>query len=85
MIIKGSRYSETIETRNDETKSIAVNTEFTTDTYYSIVTYQNETFSSLASSYLKNPTMYWKIADINKSLGYPDTIPSGTVVNIPMK
>lgn len=85
MIIRGSRYLSTSETRNDDTKLIAVNTPYTTDSYYSVVTRQYETFSSLATAHLKDPTLYWKIADLNKSLSYPDFIPQGTVIKIPLK
>ena len=85
MIIKGSRYSETSETRNDDTRSIATSMPYTTDSYFSIVTRQYETFASLATAHLKDPTLYWKIADLNKSLSYPDFIPQGTVIKIPLK
>lgn len=85
MIIKGSRYSETSEARDGKTTTISVSTSYSSDAYHSIVTYQDETFASLANTYMNNPSMYWKIADINKNLGYPDIIPAGTVVNIPLK
>jgi nucleoid-associated protein YgaU len=85
MIIKGSRYSESAETRNGVTNSIATNTEFTSSSYYTVISDQGETFQSLASRYLNNPSMYWKLADVNKSLGYPDVIPMGSVIRIPLK
>lgn len=85
MIIKGSRYSQTSETRNDDTKLIATPTVYTTDTYQSIVTQQNETFASLANDFLNSPNLYWKLADINKNLGYPDVIPAGTTIKVPLR
>lgn len=85
MIIKGSRYSEQSEYRNNDTVTIALPTSFTATSSFAIVTTQNETFSSLASAHLNDPTMYWKIADLNKQLGFADVIPTGTVVTIPLK
>lgn len=84
MIIKGSRYSATVETRNDNTVSIAVPSSYTTGNFFTIVTQENESFESLAADHLGNPTMYWKIADINKHIQYPDFLPVGTVVRIPL-
>jgi hypothetical protein len=85
MIIKGSRYSETTETRNEDTKVIASPKTYSIDSYFSIVTQQYETFASLAAAHLKDPTLYWKIADLNKYLGYPDFIAQGTVIKVPFK
>jgi nucleoid-associated protein YgaU len=85
LIIKGSRYVETSETRNEDTKVIATASSFATDSYQSVITQQNETFASLASDFLNNPNLYWKIADINKDLGYPDVLPAGTTVRVPFK
>lgn len=85
MIIKGSRYVETSETRNEDTKVIATASSYTTDAYQSIITQQNETFASLANDFLNNPNLYWKLADINKNLGYPDVIPAGTTVKVPFR
>ena len=85
MIIKGSRYTETTETRDAESISVAVPTTYSTDSYFTVVTQQDETFASLAHNYLRNVTMYWKIADLNKQLSYPDIIPAGTVIKVPLK
>jgi nucleoid-associated protein YgaU len=85
LIIKGSRYKENTETRNEDTKVIAEVKPYTTSSYFSVVTQQYETFASLAASHLKDPTLYWKIADLNKSLGYPDFIVTGTVIKVPFR
>ena len=85
MIIKGSRYAENTETRNEDTKVIAEVKTYTIDSYFTIVTQQYETFASIAAAHLKDPTLYWKVADLNKYLGYPDFIVTGTVVKVPFK
>lgn len=85
MIIKGSRYSESIETRNGTTNNVATATSYTNESYYTIVTDQGDTFQSLANRYLNNSLMYWKLADINKAISYPDVIPTGSQIKIPLK
>lgn len=85
MIVKGSRYSEKTETRDDNTNVIATSSSYSTDSYYSVVSEQNDTFERLAGRYLNNSTLYWKIADINKQVRYPDVIPTGTSIRIPLK
>ena len=83
MIVAGSRYEENSETRNDKTVSIAVATEFTTNNFFTIIASETDSFESLASRYLTGPTMWWKIADINKNITFPDYITAGTTVRIP--
>lgn len=83
MIITGSRYSESSETRNDKTVSVALPTTFSTNNYFTIVATGVETFELLAYRYLNDASMWWKIADINKNITFPDYITAGTTVRIP--
>lgn len=84
MIIKGSRYSGKTETRNGETTSLAICSKYTTTSFFTVVSEQGDTFESLAGRFLNNPTLYWQIADINKTVKYPDNIPTGTTIRIPL-
>jgi nucleoid-associated protein YgaU len=84
MIIKGSRYSAKVETRNEDTKTIAVPSTYSTANFFTIIARSGDTFERLASEHLNNPNMYWKIADINKHVSSIDFIPSGTVIRIPL-
>lgn len=43
-----------------------------------------DTFDLLASKYLGDPTRYWEIADINPQVEWPDRIPTGTTIRIPI-
>ena len=83
MIITGSRYTESSETRNGQTLNVAVPTTFTTARFFTITASGNDTFESLAYRYLNSTNMWWKIADINKSIKFPDYISAGTTVRIP--
>jgi hypothetical protein len=84
MIIKGSRYSQSVETRNDTTKNVATPSTFTSNTQFSVIAEEGQTFQYLAALYLNDATMYWKIADINTNITFPDSLSAGTLVNIPI-
>lgn len=84
VVYKGSRYSESVETRNNSTQNIAVSSAFVTSNYISIVTSETQSFEFLAAQYLNDPTLYWKIADINPEFPFPDQIPQGSVLKIPL-
>lgn len=53
-------------------------------TYSVIVTRENDSFERLAHRYLKDPLRYWEIADINPHVEWPDRIPLGTSIRIPV-
>lgn len=84
MIIKGSRYSASVETRNEDTKTISTPSTYSTANFFTIIASNGDTFERLASEHLNNPNMYWKLADLNKHVSSVDFIPSGTVIRIPL-
>lgn len=84
MIIKGSRYSATVETRNDDTKKIATPSNYSTATFFTIISKSGDTFERLAAQHLNNSNMYWKLADLNKHVSTVDFITPGTVIRIPL-
>lgn len=43
-----------------------------------------DTFDLLASKFLGDSTRYWEIADINPQIEWPDRIPTGTTIRIPI-
>lgn len=43
-----------------------------------------DTFDLLASKHLGDSTRYWEIADINPQVEWPDRIPTGTTIRIPL-
>lgn len=84
MIIKGSRYSASSETRNGETQTVATPSVYSTGNFYTIVSKSGDTFERLAAQHLNNSNMYWKLADINQHISSVDFIPVGSVVRIPL-
>lgn len=84
MIIKGSRYVQTSETRNNETKNVATASKYNTDRYITIIAEDGQSLQYLASLYLNDSTMYWKVADLNVNIMFPDRLTAGTIVKIPL-
>lgn len=52
--------------------------------YYQYTSRQGDTFLILAAKVLNDSSRYWEIADINPQVQWPDEIPTGTVLRIPM-
>ena len=52
--------------------------------YYQYVTRENDTFELIAAKVLNDGTRYWEIADINPQIEWPDRIPLGTILRIPV-
>jgi len=78
-----SRYSAQTEYRNNEPFVVAVRAKTTTTSFITHTTREGETMDILATKYLKSPLFYWRIADINPQIPFPDQIPAGTKVRIP--
>lgn len=62
---------------------IAVRKKKGTYNYTTYVTKNGETFESLSTRVFRDPTQYWRIADINPQIKYPDVIPAGTLIRLP--
>lgn len=52
--------------------------------YNVYVSKDGDTFDILAARFLGDSTRYWEIADINPQVQWPDRIPTGTTVRIPI-
>jgi nucleoid-associated protein YgaU len=78
-----SRYSAQSETRNGDTVVVAVRGKTTTPDYITHVSREGDSFESLAARYLGAAIFYWRIADINPQVIFPDMIPVGTTIRIP--
>jgi|TARA_B110001454_G_scaffold207580_1_gene219133 hypothetical protein len=48
-----------------------------------IVSVQGQTFQEIAAQWLGDPGQYWRIADLNPHVPFPDEIPMGTRLRIP--
>jgi len=82
---KSSRYSSLFDNDKDnEARTIAERVITKSQPYFTHVTESNESFTSLAAKYLNNEKLYWYIADQNPQIRFPDLIPIGTIIRIPL-
>ena len=82
---KSSRYFSSFDNnKSNEARTIAVRVLTKSQPYFTHVTESNESFTSLAAKYLNNEKLYWYIADQNPQVRFPDLIPVGTIVRIPL-
>ena len=83
MIEALSRYSTYAEERNGNTVIVSVRKQSVVPSYISYNARFGDTFSNLSARYLGSPLFYWKIADINPQVPFPNYIPVGTSIRIP--
>lgn len=85
MITSGSRYSKSTDHNGEEIVSVAIKTEkFVARRTMTIVTIAGDTFDKVAARVLGDSTQYWKIAGLNPDIRFPDTIPVGTKLVVPI-
>lgn len=85
MIVNGSRYVADTDFNEGTIVSIAKKSDkYIAKKTMTIVTRHGDTFDKVASRYLNDATQYWKIAGLNPNVRFPDTIPVGTVLVVPV-
>lgn len=76
-----SRYTTVVD--DSSTNVIALRKDNTSVRYTSYVTRSGESFESLANRVFRDGTQYWRIADLNPQIKFPDQIPAGTIIRLP--
>lgn len=71
------------ENRDGKVVVVAVKLPSSIPNYSSYTVRDNETFQSISMRVFGTPLLYWRIADINPQVPFPDYIPIGTVIRIP--
>lgn len=51
--------------------------------YTSYTAKEGDTFDLIANGFLGDPALYWKVADLNPHVPFPDEIPAGTRIRVP--
>jgi uncharacterized protein YcbX len=51
--------------------------------YATVTTAFGQTFQEIAAIHLGDPGLYWRVADLNPHVPYPDEIPMGTRLRLP--
>lgn len=80
MIKLSSRYTTTTDTNGNV---ISVRKSKVTETYSLYTVKQGDTMDLLAAQVYGDPTQYWRIADMNPHISFPDLIQVGDVLRIP--
>ena len=75
-----SRYTTSVD---DSGTPIAVRKKTLPVSYNSYVTKSGDTFALLATRVFGTPEDFWRIADVNPQVAFPDEIPVGTNIRIP--
>lgn len=81
MLTAQSRYRYTT---GQDVPYIAVRRDPTTPKYALYTAMEGDSFDSIAAKTLNNPERYWEIADINPHIPFPDFVPTGAVLRIPI-
>ena len=76
-----SRYTTSIDERTG--RVIAVRKVQRTVAFDRYTSSQGDSFDTLAHKVFGNPQEYWRIADLNPAVKYPNEIEVGTVIRIP--
>jgi nucleoid-associated protein YgaU len=80
MLNTNSRYTTT--TANDGT-IIAVRKSKNLEKYSLYTVRSNDTMESIAVLTYGDPSLYWRIADMNPQIQYPDSLQIGDTIRIP--
>ena len=76
-----SRYTTDVDARTG--RIIAVRKEQKKVSFDRYTSRQDDSFDTIAQRIFSNPQEYWRIADLNPQVKFPNTIEVGTVVRIP--
>ena len=76
-----SRYTTDIDSVTSDI--IAVRKTLGTEQYSTYVSRSGDTFDLLATRVYSDPSQYWRIADLNPHIKFPNEIPTGTVIRLP--
>lgn len=81
MLTSASRYT----TYKDPVTStlLAVSKGMSVENYSTYVSKDGDTFDSLATQLYRDPTQYWRIANVNPQVKFPNEIPVGTQLRLP--
>lgn len=51
--------------------------------YYTVIAMDGQTMQEIAAQHLGDPSLYWRLADVNPQVAYPDEVPAGTRLRLP--
>jgi nucleoid-associated protein YgaU len=85
MITSTSRYEQKTAYKDDAAVNIASKKEvYVAKRTTTIVSVYGDTFDKIAARVLGDSTQYWKVAGLNPFIRFPDAIPVGTTIIVPL-
>lgn len=78
-----SRYTAKSEIRNEKVYFIATAAKPVKTNYRVHIARDGDSFELLSTLYLGSPIFFWRIAELNPHVPFPDQIPVGTQIRIP--
>jgi nucleoid-associated protein YgaU len=79
-----TNYLSTDRYELDPSGQTASRNKFVGGIYSTYISVQGDTFMKLSIQFLNDQSRYWEIADINPQVEWPDEIPTGTLIRIPL-
>jgi nucleoid-associated protein YgaU len=76
-----SRYTTKIDEKSQQVISVLQQSKSVS--YSNYVTRDGESFESIATRIYRDPRQYWRVAEINPQIKFPDVIEAGTLIRIP--
>lgn len=76
-----SRYTTKIDEKSQQVVSVLQQSKSVS--YSNYVTRDGESFESIATNIYRDPRQYWRVAEINPQIKFPDVIEAGTLIRIP--
>lgn len=83
MITSSSRYTTTTGDRDGASIVISIRKPTNAVEYVTYTAREGESFVTIATRLYNDPTQYWRIADINPQISFPDRMSGGTLVRVP--
>lgn len=83
MITSSSRYTTTTGARDGASIVISIRKPTNAVEYVTYTAREGESFVTIATRLYNDPTQYWRIADINPQISFPDRMSGGTLVRVP--
>jgi prophage DNA circulation protein len=85
MITSNSRYVPSVWERGGVAYNIAIKgNNYSVQRTVAITAVEGDTFDKIASRVLSDSTQYWKVAELNPFIAFPDYISAGTIVVVPL-
>ena len=79
-LLPSSRYSQATDPSG---KAVTQRKVRSATRYATVTTKFGQTFQEIAATHLGDPGLYWRVADLNPHVPYPDEIPMGTRLRLP--